>query len=95
MFCTGGIRCEKTTPFMQQQGFKHVYQLDGGILNYFEECGESHFDGECFVFDERVSLHSHLQETGTAQCASCFKPVSVEEQRSPEFVPGVSCPHCV
>jgi len=94
MFCTGGIRCEKTTPFMQQQGFKHVYQLDGGILKYFEQCGESYFDGECFVFDERVSLNSQLQETGTTQCARCFRPVAVEEQRSPEFVPGVSCPHC-
>ncbi len=94
MFCTGGIRCEKTTPFLQQQGFKHVYQLDGGILKYFEKCGESYFDGECFVFDERVSLNSQLQETGTTQCARCFKPVSVEDQRSPEFAPGVSCPHC-
>lgn len=94
IFCTGGIRCEKAAPFMQQQGFKHVYQLEGGILKYFEECGESHFGGECFVFDQRISINSRLEETGTAQCARCFKPVSVEEQRSPEFVPGVSCPDC-
>jgi len=94
MFCTGGIRCEKATPLLQQQGFKQVYQLEGGILKYFEACGESHFEGECFVFDERISLNSQLAETGTAQCARCFKPVTVEEQQSPEFVPGVSCPDC-
>ncbi len=95
MFCTGGIRCEKAAPFLQQQGFRHVYQLDGGILKYFEECGESHFDGECFVFDERVSLNSRLEETGTVQCTRCFKPVSVEEQQSPGFVLGISCPGCI
>ena len=94
MFCTGGIRCEKATLLMQQQGFKQVYQLEGGILKYFEACGESHFEGDCFVFDERISLNSQLEETGTAQCARCFKPVTVEAQQSPEFVPGVSCPDC-
>jgi len=95
MFCTGGIRCEKATLLMQQQGFKQVYQLEGGILKYFEACGGSHFEGDCFVFDERISLNSQLEETGTAQCARCFKPVTVEAQQSPEFVPGVSCPDCV
>ncbi len=60
-FCTGGIRCEKAAPYLLQQGFKSVYQLDGGILKYFEECGSAHFNGECFVFDERVALDAELK----------------------------------
>jgi predicted sulfurtransferase len=63
MFCTGGIRCEKAGPFMEGQGFKHIFQLDGGILKYFEECGGAHYAGECFVFDQRVGLDPSLQET--------------------------------
>ena len=62
-FCTGGIRCEKAAPYLLQHGFKNVFQLDGGILRYFEECGEAHFDGECFVFDERVALDADLMPT--------------------------------
>ena len=62
-FCTGGIRCEKAAPFLLQQGFKKVFQLDGGILKYFEDCGDAHFDGECFVFDERVALDTDLMPT--------------------------------
>jgi UPF0176 protein len=60
-FCTGGIRCEKAGPFLQQQGFAEVYQLDGGILNYFDQCGAAHYRGDCFVFDERVALNSELK----------------------------------
>jgi UPF0176 protein len=60
-FCTGGIRCEKAAPFLSHQGFKNVFQLDGGILKYFEECGNAHFEGECFVFDERVALDANLK----------------------------------
>lgn len=63
-FCTGGIRCEKAAPLLIHEGFRHVYQLDGGILKYFEECGSSHFDGSCYVFDERVALDSGLLPTG-------------------------------
>jgi UPF0176 protein len=63
MFCTGGIRCEKAGPFMQREGYRHVYQLDGGILKYFEDCGGAHFEGECFVFDERGGVDAALQET--------------------------------
>ena len=63
MFCTGGIRCEKAGPFMEREGFKHVFQLEGGILKYFEECGGAHYDGECFVFDQRDALDAELQET--------------------------------
>ena len=63
-FCTGGIRCEKAAPYLLQQGFKNVFQLDGGILKYFEECGNAHFQGECFVFDERVALDADLNPSG-------------------------------
>jgi UPF0176 protein len=64
MFCTGGIRCEKAGPFMQREGFQNVYQLDGGILKYFEECGGAHYEGECFVFDEREGVDASLRATG-------------------------------
>ena len=63
MFCTGGIRCEKAAPFMVREGFKHVFQLEGGILKYFEECGGAHYDGECFVFDQRDAVDAELRET--------------------------------
>jgi len=62
LFCTGGIRCEKAGPFLEREGFRHVFQLEGGILSYFEHCGGAHFDGECFVFDERVGLDRSLRE---------------------------------
>jgi UPF0176 protein len=65
-FCTGGIRCEKAAPWLISQGFNQVYQLDGGILNYFEQCGGAHFHGECFVFDERVALDPALRPAGAA-----------------------------
>ncbi len=94
MFCTGGIRCEKAGPFMEQAGFRHVYQLDGGILKYFEECGGSHYHGDCFVFDQRVAVNSALQETGFAQCYACQAVVSPEDQKSPHYIPGKSCPRC-
>ena len=63
-FCTGGIRCEKAAPYLLQQGFKRVFQLDGGILKYFEQCGNAHFEGECFVFDERIALDADLNPVG-------------------------------
>ncbi len=94
MFCTGGIRCEKAGPFMEQAGFQDVYQLDGGILKYFEECGGEHYDGECFVFDKRVALDSNLKETETAQCYACLAPLSKDDQESPFYYPPHSCPHC-
>lgn len=67
MFCTGGIRCEKAGPYMRQAGFKNVLQLEGGILKYFEECGDEHYQGECFVFDQRVAVNGNLQETDAAE----------------------------
>lgn len=94
MFCTGGIRCEKAGPFMEQEGFREIYQLDGGILKYFEECGGAHYDGECFVFDQRVGVDPGLQESEYAVCFACQAPLDAADQQDPRHVPGVSCPHC-
>ncbi len=94
MFCTGGIRCEKAGPFLEQAGFKNVHQLDGGILKYFEECGGAHYDGECFVFDQRVGVDPALRETNSVLCFNCQMPLLEAEQRDPRYVPEVSCPHC-
>lgn len=95
MFCTGGIRCEKATAYAEEIGYKNVYQLDGGILKYFEDVGGDHYKGECFVFDQRVAVDAALQETQTWQCFECRTPLTWKEQRSPQFVPGVCCPYCV
>jgi UPF0176 protein len=94
MFCTGGIRCEKAGPYMQQQGFQNIFQLEGGILKYFEDCGQDHFQGECFVFDKRVALDANLRETPTTICFACQHPLSSEEQQSPDYVIGVQCQYC-
>lgn len=94
MFCTGGIRCEKAGPFMEREGFRNVMQLDGGILKYFEECGGAHYEGECFVFDQRVGVDAELRETDSALCFRCQMPLTPEEQRDPRYVPDQSCPHC-
>lgn len=94
MFCTGGIRCEKAGPYMQQVGYREVYQLDGGILKYFEQCGEEYFEGECFVFDKRVALDGKLQETPTTICFACQHSLSADEQQSPDYVVGERCPYC-
>ncbi len=93
-FCTGGIRCEKAAPLLEQLGFEQVYQLDGGILNYLETCGEAHYQGECFVFDRRVAVNAALEETDTAQCFVCQATLSAEQQQSPQFIEGESCPLC-
>ncbi|MEO5916653.1 MAG: pseudouridine synthase [Luteolibacter sp.] len=94
MFCTGGIRCEKAGPFMEQEGYRNIYQLDGGILKYFEECGGDHYDGECFVFDQRVGVDPGLRETDYAICFACQAPLDAADQEDPRHVEGVSCPHC-
>lgn len=77
MYCTGGIRCEKAGLYLMDEGFTNVYQLEGGILNYFNQVGSEHYDGECFVFDERISLDPSLKMTGTKQCTSCMGPIPV------------------
>ncbi len=94
MFCTGGIRCEKAGPFMQMLGYKDVYQLDGGILKYFEEVGGSHYNGECFVFDERVGVDAKLQPTDSILCFNCQMPLTKEQQSDVRYVYEKSCPHC-
>ena len=94
MFCTGGIRCEKAKPFMEREGFKNIFQLDGGILKYFEECGGAHYDGECFVFDQRVGLDPSLQETEAEQCFRCQTPLTEADQADERYVSGQSCPYC-
>jgi UPF0176 protein len=94
MFCTGGIRCEKAGPFMEMAGFRQIYQLDGGILKYFEEVGGQHYHGECFVFDQRVAVDPALRETPTTQCYACQAVVTAEQQQMPEYVAGKSCPAC-
>lgn len=94
MFCTGGIRCEKAGPFMEREGFEQIYQLDGGILKYFEDCGADHYEGECFVFDQRVGVDPSLQESDSALCFACQTPLDLEDQKDPRFVPSTSCPYC-
>jgi RluA family pseudouridine synthase len=94
MFCTGGIRCEKAGPFMEMEGFRRIYQLDGGILKYFEECGGDHYDGDCFVFDQRVGVDPALCESDHAVCFACLAPLDAADQQDPRHVPGKSCPHC-
>jgi UPF0176 protein len=94
MFCTGGIRCEKAGPLMEQLGFDEVYQLEGGILKYFEECGGQHYQGDCFVFDQRVAVGPDLKPAGWVSCFACQASLSQEDVRSTQYVPGESCPHC-
>ena len=97
MFCTGGIRCEKASAYMLEQGFKEVYHLKGGILKYLEEVNsdESLWEGECFVFDGRVSVDHELEEGSYEQCFACRRPISDEDMQSEHYQKGVSCPHCV
>ncbi|MEG4814042.1 oxygen-dependent tRNA uridine(34) hydroxylase TrhO [Microcoleus sp. K5-D4] len=96
MFCTGGIRCEKSTAFLRTQGFDEVYHLEGGILKYLETVpeAESRWEGECFVFDERVSVGQGLKPGNYELCRGCRHPISQEDKASELFVLGVSCPHC-
>jgi UPF0176 protein len=96
MFCTGGIRCEKASSFMLQQGFDEVFHLKGGILKYFEEvpAEQSRWNGECFVFDNRVTVRHDLAPGSFDQCHACRHPISAEEKASPHYEEGVSCPRC-
>jgi UPF0176 protein len=96
MFCTGGIRCEKSTAYMKEQGYDQVYHLEGGILKYLEEVPEeeSLWEGECFVFDDRVSIGHGLKEGPYDMCHGCRRPISEEDKTSEYYVPGVTCPFC-
>lgn len=96
MFCTGGIRCEKSAALLKARGFKEVFQLRGGILNYLETVPEeaSRWRGECFVFDGRVTVNHRLERGGYDQCHACRMPVSGRDMRDARYRRGVSCPHC-
>ncbi len=96
MSCTGGIRCEKSTAYMLSQGFEEVYHLKGGILNYLKEVPEdqSLWEGECFVFDERVSVDHNLAPGKYNLCHGCREPITTEDEHSPSYERGVSCPRC-
>ena len=96
MFCTGGIRCEKSTSFLKAEGFEDVYHLKGGILKYLETIpeAESRWEGECFVFDQRVSVGHGLKQGRYDLCHACRHPITQVDKASPHYMPGVSCPRC-
>ena len=96
MFCTGGIRCEKASAYMLQQGFSEVYHLQGGILKYLENvpAEESLWQGECFVFDQRVAVGQGLAPGHYELCYGCSRPITAAEKASPKYQAGISCPHC-
>ena len=95
MYCTGGIRCEKASAVMMKAGFADVKQLEGGVLDYFKETGGAYWEGDCFVFDERVALDTELNETDYIYCYICREPLSAEEKASPDFKINEYCPYCV
>ena len=95
MYCTGGIRCEKASAVMMKAGFADVKQLEGGVLDYFKETGGAYWEGDCFVFDERVALDTDLNETDYIYCYICREPLSAEEKASPDFKINEYCPYCV
>lgn len=97
MFCTGGIRCEKSTAYLKEQGFEEVYHLEGGILKYLEEVDQeqSMWEGECFVFDNRVAVNHSLEKGQYDQCNACRMPITEAEKQTEAYVQGVSCPHCI
>lgn len=97
-FCTGGIRCEKATAYMRQAGFEHVYQIQGGILKYFDQvkdlAGDNHYSGDCFVFDHRVAVNPSLQKTEHDMCFVCWATVTAEDKAQPTYKENEHCPHC-
>ena len=96
MFCTGGIRCEKASSYLLEQGFEQVYHLKGGILKYLEEVPkeDSLWEGECFVFDQRVTVQHGLELGSYDMCHGCGYPISETDIQSPHYQPGIACPHC-
>ena len=96
MFCTGGIRCEKASSYLKKIGFNNIYQLKGGILNYLKNIDkkESLWKGECYVFDNRISVKHKLKQGSYSMCSGCRKPVSLEEKKSNKYIEGISCPKC-
>lgn len=96
MYCTGGVRCEKSTAYLMQLGFNNVYHLKGGILKYLEETPpeQSLWQGECFVFDNRVAVDNKLAQGSYDQCHGCRHPISATDRASEHYIPGICCPHC-
>jgi len=96
MFCTGGIRCEKSTAYLKEQGFDEVYHLEGGVLKYLEEVPEEEtmWKGECFVFDNRVSVNHQLEKGHYDQCHGCRLPITEDDKKSELYIEGICCPHC-
>jgi len=96
MYCTGGIRCEKASAYMKSSGFENVYHLKGGILKYFEDIDHSNslWNGECFVFDDRVAVKHDLSEGSYDMCHGCRMPITDDDKQSTEYERGVSCPNC-
>ena len=96
MFCTGGIRCEKAGIYLNKKGFKNVYQLNGGIINYLKKIKKSNslWNGECYVFDNRVSIKHGLLQGSFSMCSGCRKPISKKDKKSKKYEEGVSCPNC-
>ena len=96
MFCTGGIRCEKASYFLKKKGFQNVYLLKGGIINYLKKTNKmnSLWKGECYVFDNRVSIKHGLVKGTFSMCSGCRKPISSKDKKSHKFEEGVSCPNC-
>ena len=96
MFCTGGIRCEKASTYLKSKGFKNVYQLKGGIINYLQKIkkNKSLWKGECYVFDNRISLQHGLKVGNYSMCSGCRKPISNKDKKSVKYEEGVSCPNC-
>ena len=96
MFCTGGIRCEKSTKYLLKEGVENVYHLKGGILNYLktQENKKSFWNGECFVFDQRVSVDGNLNKGKSILCFACREPLEPKDVKNPKYEEGVSCPQC-
>ena len=94
LFCTGGIRCEKAAAYLHQRGVETIYQLDGGILSYLSRTAATQWEGDCFLFDERVALNKQQQPSGHQICSVCRAPVAPAERDHPDYQPGQSCPSC-
>ena len=95
MYCTGGIRCEKASVVMMNAGFENVKQLEGGILGYFEQTDGSYWNGDCFVFDQRVAVDTELNETEYSMCFACREPLTIQERNSPDYKLELYCPYCI
>ena len=99
MYCTGGIRCEKASKYLNKLGYDKIYQLKGGIISYLEylkknKIKKSKWSGECFVFDNRVTINDNLERGSYLQCHGCRRPISISDTKSNLYVKGVSCPYC-